>query len=549
MKAMDRRLRDILYSGDQYVVPAFQRYYKWEKENWNNLWEDIDALYGEETGKSHFMGSLVCMSSDHVPSYLLIDGQQRMVTLTLVLSAIRDVARGNNDNKLAEEIQEQFLTQNHRAEGERYRVFVRLRDRDIYNTIMDGKIDSLNDFGSRLFSAYDYFKIKIRSEREDGSHYDLRSLFSTISDRLGFVLIRLEGDPPFKIFKSLNSTGAPLQESDLIRNFVFTRVGLNEADEFDRRNWTPIENIFVKNGAVDNKQLSDFIRDFLISQGSYVKVDEIADSFERAFPPDQLEPARLARNLHDSAVHYSMIIGTRMHEDRRIDEALHDLRNLDAGTSYPLVLRLLRMHSKNEVTGEELVTTLDYLRGFILRRYICDYGSRAYGKWFSAAIRELSGGQKGLLDYLEEKGWPDDAEFSDTLLVFDLYQSNYGHAILGGIERYLGGRETIDPKKTTVEHVMPQSLTEEWRAMLGVNFEIVHKTWKDTIGNLTLAGYNGDLGSRPFEEKKKVYSQSNFKMNSYFVDKSVWTGAGIEARGREMAEMAAKIFPRPPSVL
>ncbi len=550
MKAIDRRLRELLYSGDQYVVPAFQRYYKWEREDWRKLWDDIDTLYSEEPGGSHFMGSMVCMAAPQVPgvvpAYMLIDGQQRIVTLSLMLSAIRDIAKSRNDNKLAEEIQEQFLIHKYKKEGERYRVFVRLRDRGVYNSIIDEDFDSLTDFESRIYSSYDYFKVKIKSEREDGTHYDLRSLFTTISDRLGFVLITLEGDPPFKIFKSLNSTGAPLEESDLIRNYVFTNVGLKEADEFDRVHWNPIENVFRKNDSIDSKQLTDFIRDFLISQGGYVRTDEITDSFERAFPPDKFDPLKLAEQLKGSAALYSVIIGRQPHEDARIEEALQDLRELDAGTSNPLVLKLLRMRSSNELTADDTVSTLNHLRGFILRRYVCDYGSRTYGKWFAAATGELSHGTNALLGYLKEKGWPDDAEFTETLLKFNLYQSNYGHFLLACIERAMGNGEAVDMRKTTVEHVMPQSLSADWKSMLGSDYEAVHKKWKDTIGNLTLAGHNGDPGNIPFEEKKKMYAQSSFKMNACFADRDKWTGAQIESRGREMAGVAAKIFPHAP---
>ncbi len=550
MKAIDRRLREILYSGDQYVVPAFQRYYKWDREDWSKLWDDIDALYSEETGNSHFMGSMVCMAAHQapgiIPSYMLIDGQQRIVTLSLILSAIRDVAKARKEAELAEEIQEQFLVHKYKKENERYKVFVRQRDRMVYNSIMDEDLDSLNDFESGIFSSYDYFKNKIKSEREDGTHYDLRSLFTTISDRLGFVLITLENDPPFKIFKSLNSTGAPLEESDLIRNYVFTGVGLEEADDFDREHWAPIESTFKKNDNVDGKQLSEFIRDFLIAQGGYVKADDVATSFEKAFPQDKLEPMKLAEQLKEAAGFYATIVGSRAHGDIRIEEALQGLRDLDVGTSYPLVLKLFRMHSSNEFTSDELVSTLNYLRGFVLRRYICGYGSRTYGRWFAAAIGVLAHGHSALLDYLEEKGWPGDEEFVETLLKFKLYQSNYGHVILASIERGMGNSDTVDPKKTTVERVLPQSLTEDWKVMLGSDFEALQENWIDTIGNLTLTGHNSDLGNRPFEEKKKIYSQSNFKMNRYFADKSAWTGAQIESRGTEMTRIAAEVFPHPP---
>jgi hypothetical protein len=202
------------------------------------------------------------------------------------------------------------------------------------------------------------------------------------------------------------------------------------------------------------------------------------------------------------------------------------------------------------MTDEELIRNLEGIRGFVLRRYVCGESSRAYGRWFSSACNEFStGGTDRVLKFLKDKGWPDDARFSDALLKYDLYASDYGHAVLRALEEAIPHKERVDVSTAQLEHVMPRTLSEEWGAMLGPDHERIHQQWKDTIGNLTLTGYNPELGNRLFSEKREIYAKSGIQLNKYFSDKDRWTELEIEARGRQLASSATRIFAGSPESL
>jgi len=554
MKAVDRSLSMVLHSGDQYVVPAFQRYYSWDKINWEKLWDDLMELYSDEPTKTHFMGSLVCMPAQHLPgvvtAYHLIDGQQRLVTLTLLLCAIRDLSSETGGNELAEEINENFLVHKHKTGQEHFKVYTRLRDRDAYSAIIENSELSSHVKETGMFGAYEYFRRQISAGLDDGRSFDLRGLFTTSTDRLGFVLINLEGDSPFKIFKSLNSTGVPLEESDLIRNYVFMQVTPNTMDAFDDVHWRPLEKMFEVNGTMNSILFSNFLRDFLMTGGVYVRKDETADTFESAFPAKGFDSEALVKKLIWFAQLHSFISGRSIHVSDRVEKSLRGLRELDVGTASPLVLLLLDSATRGNMTDEELIRNMEGIRGFVLRRYVCGESSRAYGRWFSSACSEFSaGGMDRVLKFLKDKKWPDDAKFSDALLKYDLYSSDYCHAVLRALEDAIPHKERADVGKAQAEHVMPRTLSEEWMAMLGPDHERIHRQWKDTIGNLTLTSYNPELGNRQFSEKKGIYADSGIQLNKYFSDKDRWTELEIEARGKLLTSSATRIFAGPPESL
>jgi len=551
LKAIDRTLSRILHSGDQYVIPAFQRYYSWGKENWDKLWDDVVELYADESTKAHFMGSIVCMPGDHmpgvVPAYLVIDGQQRLVTLSLLLSALRDLSTDSKSTELAEEIQESFLVHKYKIGLERYKVFTRLRDRDAFAAIMEKNPPSEATRSTSIESAYRYYRERIAQGSEDGQSFDLRKLFVTVADRLDFVLITLEGDSPFKIFKSLNSTGVPLQESDLIRNYVFMQVALDRMDGFDDEHWRPLEKMFEERGSINSGLLSGFLRDFLISHGTYIRKDETADAFEKTFPPKTFDPVSLAKDLKRFARHHSIALGRTSHVVPEVENSIRGLRELDVGTSSPLVLVLLEARDSKGLPNGDLTKAIESIRGFVLRRYVCGESSRAYGRWFAAACKEFSsGGVVKLAEFLKKRGWPNDARFEEALIRFSLYFSEYGHALLKALEQGIPTKEPVSLANVQIEHVMPQTLSKEWTEMLGPEHETIHETWKDTLGNLTLTGYNPELSNRPFEEKKKVYESSGIQLNRYFREKERWSESDITERGRDLAKKAARIFPGPP---
>jgi uncharacterized protein with ParB-like and HNH nuclease domain len=286
-------LHQVLEGEKQYIVPVFQRYYSWFEKHWSALWEDIETL--EETAglKEHFLGALVCMADKHTPyatpRYIIIDGQQRLSTLSILLCAIRDVASAfavtcATEDKvsaekfcdLAKEVEKKYLIDEFKADLERYKIVSRSKDRALLLDLIRGKCPSGEN---NIALAYKYFKNKIENHMSsrNNSEQSLRKLFNITTKQLSLVMITLDsGENPFVIFETLNFRGLKLEESDLIRNFVFMQLPLENQDKFDNNLWAPFEAMLAK---VEDKfeaiSLSGFYRDYLMVNGSYVKKDEI----------------------------------------------------------------------------------------------------------------------------------------------------------------------------------------------------------------------------------------------------------------------------------
>jgi uncharacterized protein with ParB-like and HNH nuclease domain len=230
------------------MVPLFQRSYSWHKAHWQRLNDDVMALADDATRQVHFLGPLVCTLGKSVPGclpvYQLIDGQQRLTTLAVALAAIRDVARDRGLTDLADEITEYYLIHKHKHSLERFKVLPRLDDRDALRAIIEA--DSLAPFAQmRLVHAWRFFRRQIQHRARRNPHAELQNLFDTVARRLSLVVITIDRENPYEIFESLNATGLPLAESDLIRNHVFMQIPIAEQDDFDRTHWQPLELHFI----------------------------------------------------------------------------------------------------------------------------------------------------------------------------------------------------------------------------------------------------------------------------------------------------------------
>jgi len=391
MKASDANLQGILQSPNQYVIPVFQRFYSWQQDDWKRLWDSLmEMREPEHDKKGHFMGSLVFVPEpplpNKVPAFQVIDGQQRLTTLSLLLCALRNVAGEAGFAELQAEIKENYLVHRFKKDREHFKVYPRQRDRASYlaavteNGVVSGNIGD----------ALDYFTREIKSMTDSDKEEGLRALFSLLQSRLDFVHITLEGENPYQIFKSLNSTGVDLSESDLIRNFMFMHVDADSQDDFDDTKWKPLEKHFENSeGTLDGRVLSAFFRDFLMREGKYVAPDATFEMFEKRFSISGFVPANLADELTQSVNDYEYIRGAAKHPDAKVDAALAQLRQLDSSTAYPVVLRLLQQHKLGNLSASELAESVSLLSGFILRRLVCGESSRAYGRWFVTACLTL----------------------------------------------------------------------------------------------------------------------------------------------------------------
>ena len=558
MDARQKSVSDILYTGDQYVIPLFQRYYSWEKKHWERLKKDIWALMDNDAKAVHFLGPLVCTYSNHFPgsiqAFQLIDGQQRLTTLTLLLAAMRDIAAGLGMNDLAEEITENYLIHKRKQGSERYKVLPRLGDREALTAIVEAA--DVSAFEERqVFHAWKYFHRHAAHWARHEPEQRLRMLLDAVTRRLSLVVVTIEGENPYEIFESLNSTGLPLEESDLIRNFVFMHIPLAQQSQFQEEHWHGLEDGFSAKGKMEEVPMTPFYRDYLMRNGRYSREDATFVDFKQHYRDAGLTPEKAVQEL---AYYAELELMLRRPAEVTPDSLRRLLRQVDGmeiTTAYPLIINLLDRNRRDELSDDDLRGCLQDLVSFTLRRSICGESTRQYGKWFVEVIALLGQEPRKNLDaYLIARRWPDDATLRQRLLDFPLYRRETHKAlvILQALEERHGHKEPVELSKLTIEHVMPQTLSnnaagKSWKRMLGNDWEAEHERHLHTLGNLTLTGYNPDLSNSSFEDKKELLTDSHLDLNAYFDDLVVWNAEAIRTRTSQLADQVVQLWPRPHS--
>jgi uncharacterized protein with ParB-like and HNH nuclease domain len=323
MKPSIQILGQILYSPSQYVIPVFQRNYRWETPEWTKLWSSLIEIQEPHKRGNHFMGFLVFVPGLPEPgqhtTFHLIDGQQRLTTCSILLAAIRNVARQTGQSDLADEIHQYYLVHPLKKGDHHYRLLPKERDHDSYLSL----VTCSGQATGRVADALAYFEEQLSDFVADAPER-LRGLFDTACQRFEFMCATLEAENAYNIFKSLNSTGVPLGASDLIRNFVFMHVPPDEHDEFDRVNWGPLEDRFARaDGTLDEEQFSHFFRDFLMSAGRYVPPKDTFSTFESRYEATHFSPNALAKALTASVQFYAVISGKQVDESEQVTRAEH----------------------------------------------------------------------------------------------------------------------------------------------------------------------------------------------------------------------------------
>lgn len=562
MKAIERTLEVILHSSDQYVIPVFQRYYVWSRKNWQQLWEDVQTLLEPSEEKSrHFLGSIVTVPLPHqpgtVPAYQVIDGQQRLTTFSVLLCAIRDTAKGMGLEEMAAEVSENYILHKFKKGVEHYRIYPRLRDRNNYLALADG---SSHGIGGPIGDVYSHYLEQIGKSGFSRDEESLRRLFNTVANRLDLVMVTLNDEDPYKIFKSLNFTGVDLKQCDLIRNYVFMATPLSYQDEYDEKRWQPLEEHFKESDKLDADAFTSFFRDMLMSRGKYVSEDGVFAAFEAKYPPKDIQPDALSDELDRYVRYYDWIRCKKAHSNPAIATYLMSLHELKSNTPYPLLLLLLESHEQGNISDAELLLALRAIAGFIFRRYIANESSRPYSRLFPTACGEfIRGSIAGLLNYLGDRGWPDDDKFKQAFQQINLAESDYARPVLEGLEMALQRGESVSLTSTDIEHIMPQTIQEgdengkAWISSLGLEWERIHKLWLHTPGNLTLVldSYNRSMKNAPFSAKKLTLASSKTYLNEYFSNPELasWDGPAIQLRAAQLADLAAKVWIGPQEAL
>jgi predicted transport protein len=559
MKAEDIRLTQLLEGPKQFIVPVFQRDYSWGTKHCLQLWKDVARVGSDDTAKAHFVGSVVYIAAEDIKAplarWLLIDGQQRLTTLTLLLAALRNRlpavaadAQPPEDVDLPSrvELEDYYLCNTHGKGDRRYKLHLRRVDQETLTALIDGK-PLPKGASDCIVQNFEFFTERLASA-------DLGLVYRGITKLVAVDVSLTRGqDDPQMIFESLNSTGLDLTQADLIRNFVLMRQEEEPQTRLYQDYWQPIEAAFGPRYRTD---FDKFVRDYLtirLRPAKQFKADEIYQQFRNYFhglAADTTIEALLADLKRFGGYYASFSFG---HEEQtRLREVLRRLRQLVEVAS-PVILRLYDCYARARTLSlDEFVAAVELLESYVFRRSVCDMQTRSLGQIFSSLayrVREeapLLSLKVALHRQGKKRRFPTDAEFREALETRDVYDMRHCHYLLDRLEN--DSREKIDTSSFSIEHVMPQNpdLRPEWQAMLGPEWKTVQEVWLHRLGNITLTAYNSPYSDRPFVEKQttpKGFNESPLRLNKFIREQQTWTPAQMEKRGKDLAARALSIWP------
>lgn len=556
MKAAETNLQRLLEGGKQYSIPLFQRPYSWGQNNWETLWQDILSVYGEDTGAYHFLGPIVTLAlpgtPDGISPYVVIDGQQRLTTFSILMAALRDhISIVEANSSLSKEIHDLYLINLFKEGDLRFKILPTKMDLEDYRKIILGKD---LDTTSQLAEAYRFFREMIRRGIEDQASLDIALLKRIILQQLTLVHITLdEKDNPYLIFESLNYKGTPLTQADLIRNYFFMHLPREEHDGIYNDVWYPVQKRFEKSAGKNYlEELTNAFWYYLRKDGhqAYIIYNQIYQGIKERNDPCKVDLLVSLDDLLRFAEYYRRF---RFHEEEpniQLKNWFSRFQRLDFTTSYPFLLNLYDNYIRGALSLEELEAMLLIVESYFVRRLFVGIPTNALNKVFNTIYRQIDRNnpvdslKETLNGYSGSQIWPDNDQFYKSVLERPIYSSSRADRtklILESLEK-AQTKEHVETKELTVEHILPQKLTEEWRNVLRDGAEEKHNKWLHTIGNLTLTAYNPELNNKPFIEKQKFLRDSNLSLNKYFRSVEIWDIDEIKERGANLANLALEIW-------
>lgn len=559
MDVSEIRLGQALGGVQRYLVPLYQRPYSWGEEQLSRLWADLlDVAEGRLAGNSHFTGSLVLAIGKMVPGaneYLVVDGQQRLTTLSILLCALRDHYRAEEDEEFqirGAELHEKYLIDRFKRGDDRLKLLPTQADRDAYRALIDAT--EFDGDGGRVIPAYHFFRQQLRKFDDPEDPHDVPRLQDAALNGLAFVSITAQaGDNVYRIFESLNNTGMKLSQGDLIRNYLFMRLS-DRAEEVYTSLWLPMQ---------ERLSADDLVGLFWLD---YVADDErarIADIYalqQRRFEAMTTEEvfqevARFSR----LATLLAIIKDPSREPDSDVRLRLQRLRDWNVSATDPLLLRLLNQREEGRIDNPSLERALLVIESFLVRRLVMGASASGLSRVLLRAAYEVAADAAPadtLLQFFSggRRYFASDDQIRSAVRTQQFYFSGKPHQkklFLTWLEAIYGRKEVVDTSRATIEHVLPQTLTQAWQAALSVDLnenetpESVHSALVHTLGNLTLTAYNSELSNRAFPDKRVELQRSGLELNMSIASNSAWGREEILARADALAELVVSYWPAP----
>lgn len=556
MEATQAQLLNLLDGKKQFTIPIYQRTYSWHLKQCEQLLRDIIRIGQDNSSLSHFIGSVVYFKPSSspitsVPEFLVIDGQQRLTTVSLLLLALTHVLKAHDDVELLdeswEEIQETYLVNKHKKNDSKYKLLLTRRDKDTYIRLVN-EIDLPDHYSQKVVENYAFFKERITPENLQTIYYGVRKLI--IVD----VILEQGKDDPQLIFESLNSTGLDLTQADLIRNFVLMRQPIDVQSDLYERYWYPMEQSFGE----QIEQIAWFIRDYLtMKEGTIPKIGLVYETYKKfmAAPAQASQPVEaIIKDLYRYSKYY-VRLALQRESDSELLKKFREIVRLKMDTSYPFLLAIYGDYEEGFIDKVAFLEIITIVANYVFRRAICGIPTNSLNKTFATLYKKvnktnyLESVKAAFLLLGEKRRFPSDAEFIKELAIKDVYNFRSRNYLLESLENWQY-KEPINAENYTIEHVLPQNtdLPQAWQNELGNNWQQVQEKYLHTLGNLTLTGYNSELSDRPFKDKKSMeggFDKSPLYLNESVREASQWNETAIIRRASILTRRACEVWGKP----
>ncbi|WQR83787.1 DUF262 and DUF1524 domain-containing protein [Helicobacter pylori] len=538
--------------NNQFVIPIYQRVYSWKKEQCEQLWDDIIKIGGNNKMNGHFIGSILYVRNGitHSDPLLIIDDQQRLTTITLLFIALRNHLSDEDKRK---EI-ESYLINNNKDGDKKFRLILSESDKDTLLSLIDKNKRKPSEPSVKIVENFKLFE-KWISENTD----KLETIFKGL-EKLMIVWIALDKgkDDPQLIFESMNSKGIELTQADLIRNYIIMETETEEKQKnFYNQYWRAMEENFKQNETLFNQ----FVRHYLtIKTRDIPNIHKVYEAFKRYQQERGIETEALLQDLQKYCGFFCQIVFKKeddkdlnKEKNKDLNKALSFLVDLEMDVIYPLLLELYSDYSDGVLSNRDFRSIIELIESYIFRRAVCGLGTNSLNKVFPSFTKHIQKDEyfkslKAHFGYLTEKQrFPNNDEFKDLFITIDFYNFKRKKYFFERLENFKRN-ERVYTHEYTIEHIMPQTLTEEWKRDLGENFKAIHDKYLHTIGNLTLTGYNSKYSNNSFQEKKHMengFEQSPLRLNKSLKGFESFGEKEIEERANYLADWALKIWTYP----
>ena len=566
LQAGETTLNKLLNTSRQFIVPIFQRNYSWQKSQYEQLWFDILRASKFKEKQNHFIGSIVYIDmgtpAGRPQQLLLIDGQQRLTTISILLCAIKDyVQKFNLETKLINlaKIKNQFLYNSDEIYEDRYKLLLNVQDKETYIKLIDNTIFTVNKPVINIIKCYEFFYERIEDFIKQ--HGQIDEIYAGIF-KLSLVSISLDkdSDNPQMIFESMNSTGKDLSQTDLLRNYLLMDLTPEKQTRLYKTYWKPMEELFgediYKN---DVNKFDYFIRDFLTlkSDTGYIcKINNVYENFKRYYLDNNCEKFVVLKDLFTYAKYYACI-DLLQEKDDELKLYWQEFKKLDSHVVYPFLLKLYDDYSCQILIKEDFKKILQVVISYLWRRAICEIPTNSLSKTFATLYQAVDKDDyvnsviKAFVFKSSYKRFPSDYEVREKLQTKDIYHFRLRKYLLEALENYYH-KEPIDLNTAnyTIEHIMPQNIEHNlsWQQMLGEDWQEVHSLYLHSLGNLTITGYNAEMSNKSFVEKvngESGFKHSHLKLSESIAQCDVWNKKAIQRRTNILTDIILKIWKYP----